>query len=680
MSKAWYALRRTIVPWRFKEMTEELLEKLPQMGVDELIAKVDVEEFFHGQPELQWVEKYCKRLKPFVKKLQNNGIVFSLNPWITVGHCDRGRDGSVNVPGLQTMVGHNGVQCTCCACQLSAPWQEHIRKVWTCYAQLKPDIIWVEDDLRTFNHKPVEFSCFCPLHMKRFSNLVGQEVTREELVAAILKPGKPHPWRKLYMDMQREVILEITNLFAETVHTVSPETSFGLMSSGPRAHCLEGRDWTKLTEAMAVGPKVVSRPPLGNYHESSLRGLYYSADMIRLTRHVLPESVVEQTEVENVPFTQYSKSVSFTFLQMAASYAFGCEGVTMNLFDHLGSPLSEEPELLDMLANEKRYLDALAETCKGKSPQRGVQVLFSDRHSYAKQLAAGSDYMSLMAEDIGLPLTLDTLGLPVTYTDEKVRATTGQIIRSFSDDEITGFLSDGLFLDATAACVLVERGFGKYIGLESIDEPVNCDTIEPLCAEEFHNKSFGGAKGKMLTLTIPNLAGRPRVSRIVADAKAKILSHLVDPDANRKMPGMLAFENSLGGRVVIHLMDWETAWGVAFNTTYRRQQVQAVMKWLNKGPLPIVAPDNVFPLLIRRDMEEQTVLAAFNLTLDDYSSFVAEFADSRKIKSVHILTDKGKWQTSKAISIDHNKGNYTLTYSKPLSYHRPLIVRIRFES
>src|SRR5690554_6514488 len=208
-NNAWYALRRTVVPWRFEEVAQELLQTLPEMRVDELILKIDTEEFTHGQPDSQWVDAYLEKLAGFTPKLTAMGIEFSINPWITVGHNDRARDGSKSIPGLHTMVGHDGTQCTCCACHLCEQWRAHVRDIWSRYARLKPRVIWVEDDIRTWNHSPVQFSCFCERHLARFSQLVGKPVGREELVAAITAPGRPHPWRKLFLDMQRDVQLEV---------------------------------------------------------------------------------------------------------------------------------------------------------------------------------------------------------------------------------------------------------------------------------------------------------------------------------------------------------------------------------------------------------------------------------------------------------------------------------------
>ncbi|NMD87640.1 hypothetical protein HF882_13705 [Victivallis vadensis] len=140
------------------------------------------------------------------------------------------------------MVGHDGSVAKHCACFLSPVWREHIRALWRIYSETRPQVMWVEDDIRTFNHEPVEFGCFCPRHLRLFGERIGRPVEREELVRAILAPGRAHPWRREYLEMQRDIIVENAAFLAKTVHEVSPENSMGLMSSGPRLHCLEGRD------------------------------------------------------------------------------------------------------------------------------------------------------------------------------------------------------------------------------------------------------------------------------------------------------------------------------------------------------------------------------------------------------------------------------------------------------
>ncbi len=163
------------------------------------------------------------------------------------------------------------------------------------------------------------------------------------------------------------------------------------MSSGPRLHCLEGRDWRRFGEALADGGPLYSRPTMGNYFEDSLRGFYDSYDSILLTRRVLPPGAVEQTEVENVPYTRFSKSVAATFVETALSFAFGSHGVTLNLFDHLGTPLREEMEFGRMLAAEKPYLEALAAATRPAGRFRGLRLLHHPDASRDKVLPPGAD-------------------------------------------------------------------------------------------------------------------------------------------------------------------------------------------------------------------------------------------------------------------------------------------------
>ena len=304
---AWYALRRTLPPWRFDELLTELSELAPQFKIDEVIIKIDTEDFSHGHPDVVWAEAYQVQLMQVKQTLDKLGIVYSLNPWITVGHCDRGRDDREKMPGLGIIVGHDGSETKHCACPLSTVWRERVTKLWTIYAETKPHIMWIEDDIRTFNHEPVRFGCFCDRHMELFSQRVGEKVDRETLVEAMLRPGDPHPWRAEYMAMQREIMIETAGWLGKLVHRTSPDTCMGLMSSGPRQHCLEGRDWIRFGEALADGKPLYSRLPMGGYNEVSMRDNYYSHDSIKLTRHVMPKGAIEQTEVENIPYTRYSK-------------------------------------------------------------------------------------------------------------------------------------------------------------------------------------------------------------------------------------------------------------------------------------------------------------------------------------------------------------------------------------
>ena len=78
---AWYALRRTLPLWSFDDNLRELIACLPRYGVDEVIIKVDTEEFTHGQPPYDWIKAYQPKLLQIRDAMRQLGIVYSLNPW-----------------------------------------------------------------------------------------------------------------------------------------------------------------------------------------------------------------------------------------------------------------------------------------------------------------------------------------------------------------------------------------------------------------------------------------------------------------------------------------------------------------------------------------------------------------------------------------------------------------------
>ena len=683
-SRAWYALRRTLPTWSFEENLTELCEQLPRYRVDEIIVKVDTEEFSHGQPPIAWIRMYQEKLFAIKSAMERIGVVYSVNPWITVGHGDRGRDSVRELPGLQCVVGHDGTECRSCACPLSDVWRRNTAEVWGIYAETHPAVVWVEDDIRSFNHSPVEYGCFCPEHLRRFSRRVGRTVTRKELVAALVQAGPPHIWREVYLDLLGETMIDTASFLAKAVHRASPDTSMGLMSSGPRHHCIEGRKWNEFTAALADGKTLYSRPPLGNYSESSLRGLYYSQDSIKITRHCMPPDAIEQTEIENFTFTQYSKSVTFTSLQMAVSFGLGCPGVTMNLYDHAGTPMEAVPEYGRILAEKKDYLNALVERTGQPGVFRGVRVLHHDRASYVRELAGGAGPLDLVEDGAVTVQMLESLGIPTTYDESPVVAVSGQQLAAFSDDAVESMLRGGLLLDAKAATGLFARGFGDLLGVESIAPPRPLFELGPYGAEEYYDPEFGGSDKTFMTLTLSGAAGGARVSVIEPADGAIVISRVVDPDSRRHFPALTAFENRNGGRVIIQCFDLPSAYGIAFTNHFRARQLQHAVRWLFDGPPPLLVRGGVYPLAFRRDCGNGTLLGLVNLTLDVWPSveFVVPAQDSRFADAMRIerLTAAGAWEESEMVSVTHEGKSVVIRYREAVPFDQPVYLAVNWRA
>lgn len=679
---AWYALRRTLPPWRFEQALDELIEQLPRYHVEELIVKVDTEDFSHGHPSIRWLRDYLPNLHAVREALEKLGIVYSLNPWVTLLHADRGWNLRDTLPDGRTMVGHDGNEARACVCPLCPSWKQYIAQLWQLYAQTHPKVIWIEDDIRTFNHDPVRYGCFCPLHLQRFSERMGRHVTRDELVTAMLRPGDPDPCRAAYLNIQADIMIDTARHLARAIHAVDPAINLGLMSSGHYQHAIEGRRWSAFAEALADGRPLYSRPPLGNYHEATLRGLYLSQDSIKGCRHVMPAGAIDQTEVENIPFGPYANSTLFTFLKMAVGFAYGATGVTLNLFSHDGAPMEDDPHVGSMLAERKPMLDALANAVQQPGRYRGVGLLHHERASAAIHLPAGATYDDLLVNHLPAMEQLEAHGIPTTYEPEPVIAAPGQILRAFDDTAIEAMLGTGrgLLIDAVGAGVLIERGFAELIGVERIAPPRPACELGLIAAEHIEHPAFGGGTRAYLTLRTTEHANGPSVSVMSPVADAQVISRFVDADTQPHCPAAFAFENRLGGRVVVQTYDLETAYHVNYCRPARRDMLHAIIRWLwhNESPL-LLHVDGAWPLALRRDGEDTMLVGCFNLSLDDWPNAVFELDGDRRIDpagAIRTLSDDGRWLESTHIRVADEGNLQCVSYGQAVSHRQPLFIQV----
>ncbi|MBL7076392.1 MAG: hypothetical protein ISS31_02870 [Kiritimatiellae bacterium] len=551
--------------------------------------------------------------------------------------------------------------------------------VWGIYAQLQPDVMWIEDDLRNFNHDPVQYGCFCDRHLDRFKSLVGEHVAREALVSHLLASGTPHPYREAYLSMQGEITNEIVEKLSGALRTTAPETTIGLMSSGPFLHVVEGRDWTGLAETSHCHP-LISRPPLGNYSEGSLRGLYASQHSIKLTRAALPAGTVEMTEIENIPFTQYTKSNAFTFLQMAISFAMGCEGVTLNTFDHRGSLMEDDPGVGKMLGGKKAYLSAIKQAANGEGANRGAQLLFDPHYSFRKHLPKDASYSALAVTDEAASRMLEPLGIPCTYGDAPVTVVTGQMLRCLTDADIRDLLRKGLLIDSVAAGILSERGFGAHIGVASLGTRISLKHNGPYAAEEYFNEDFGGEPNDFLTIFLPEYGSMPTIRKFELLQEVTVISHLVDADRAPREPVLFVTDNALGGRVAVFAYELGEAVGTAFYHAARRRQMVHLMKWLSNDRFPAIVHGAVYPLLICRDRPGETFCALFNLMLDPYEKVSIELYDQRVISRISSLSNDGRWvDASQHTLIETDRDHHLITLNQSVTWSTPCCLNVSWE-
>ncbi len=634
-----FMLRRTLFPWKMEETVLEVVRYCTDFDVDEIIWKIDTEEFSHGLPELDRIRAYLPWLNQSRDMLFALGVGMSINPWVTQGMRDAGLNNRAVHPDFEWMTDITGVQANAIACPRSPGWRQWIKEAYALYASTRPRVLWIEDDIRIHGHRPVAWACFCERHLREFGDRLGRAFTREELAAEILRPGAPSPVRAAWLAFEGEAIHSILKEVADAVHAVSPDTHVGLMTSAPWAHAMEIRDWDAVLDALRGDHSFVTvRPCMGNYQENSPRGLYDSWQLVAGTLACLRQPVHACTEIENWPFTRFSKSVRFTRAQILLSAALRCPSMTFNMYDHVGTPLYEEPQYGVMLKEVRARADALAGTYLPEGVDRGIGILQPEDGGRHKRLEPNARYGDLSMNREHWAMPLQALGFSMTYEASDVIAISGKRLEAYAE-RLEPIFSRGVLLDLSALECLLALGRADLVGVQLAETFQRRDRATP--AEEPLDPEFGGSPGTYMTVDHLGLAAR--VGRIVPGPAARAVSRLVNPDREPVQPAFVLSENALGGRVA--LCPYEIGYGAAtwFLNWHRRRQMTAILRWLFRGRLPLAVDGVAWPLPMRTDFGNAIYLSVMNLSLDDWHTMTLAVNDRGARRRAAILRPGGAW-------------------------------------
>ncbi len=669
-----YILRRTLPPWCWRENLDELVEYCQKYKIDEVCVKIDTGTFTHYFPDFEWLENYQKILMTIKKELNAIGVEYSLNPNITQGHGDRGRNIWKQHPDWNMITDYNGIKCLDCACNASVGWREYIKKQWTIYAETKPATIWIEDDLRTFGHGPVSTGCFCDEHIRRFNEYYNKNLTRTEIYKATFAKGKPTETRRQWLKLLNIITCEMVALAKETVHAVSPETFVGLMSSGPHRHTAEGRDWKELHHILAENNNLMlSRPPAGNYREFDLTSLQSGFDVPRLTRHALGAPTIDEGEIESYPYSTYNKSNVYLRLQNIAAMAAGCDALTLNLFDHCGTPMAVNRDTVEALRDMKPFLTGIKKQMVPRGNYKGIQLYFNSKTGLVCELDNETGDISLESCVMAWSAFIQNSGVSITYDDAYVTVLAGQDIRAASDAEIKKMLSEGLLLDATAFKTLSSMGYSKYLG-GKLKSELKLGQELPLAGEHFYNSDFGGKKNHYFSLAIQK--SLPLFIEIEHDIDVIEITEIVDPDIMRIFGGAYLYENELGGRIAIYPFEVSKLVNGFLDPT-RKKMLYQILNWISNDEIPLFMEGEREVLPLRCDFENYLVAMFFNLSHDNLIGISAKmYIADKEIKNAFYLTQNGEWMPFMNIACEDNKVTLNI---EELTFDQPLFVTVNFK-
>jgi hypothetical protein len=565
-----YLLRFQIHPTADAQADAVALAKFcTDAGVQEVVLLMGAEELYPGHFDPEAEDRWFAAVRTAQEVLLGAGLQVSLNPWVTVGHADRGR---ADHNGFAPMVGPDGDTATAQASFACPRWRAWMTAHYARFAALGFRVLWLEDDFRYHNHAPLHWGGgFEPLMLDRLSALAGETVSREQAVAAMTAPGPPHPWRGLLQQVWRTAQLEVADQVARAVEQASQGRSqLGLMSSEPAVHAVEGRDWPALFQALAIEGRVSHRPHFAPYSDAPGKSLSRTVWMLEHQRALRPANVLCEPEIENWPHTAWSKSDTQTWSELVAAQLAGSDAMMLNLHPMQSKRAERFPQVADLLRRSRHALDWIAERFPRDLTTQGVGIAFTP--DAAAHLHTTHPHRTDLTELVTEPgATADYLlryGVPVTAGKAPVQALFGTAAWAFDEDELRAMLTGGLLLDGTAAAVLTERGFADLLGVR-VDTLVQreqqpapepgpyaaevvtwSDALAPLTG---HVGALDFELSSLSTDSWLSVNVQPALARIepLPGTYVEVWTRVVTADGSFWGPGRTSFVNELGGRVVV---------------------------------------------------------------------------------------------------------------------------------
>ena len=438
----------------------------------------------YGYPKNEDHAKAADKLAETARRLREKGIRVAMQLSNSIGHGQYMM--FMDCSGLvfedspvRKMVGYDGAQADYAFCwndpyfrnYLTEHIRDYIRKV-------RPAELWIDDDFRAKNHKPVDFGCFCDDCIARFNEENGTAFTREALVEEYLYGDIEV--RQRYIQFTCDGLARVMEEICRAVHEESPETVVALQNGTNGGYTGHGHKYLLDVMYQATGKAPMYRAGGGSYDDFDPNAILFKAYYDIAWQHAkLPEYVkCRCPEIENLPNTALGKTMCGTALEATLNFANGSTGISFAMLE----PLPEDDPFYEKgfarFAALHPYWQHLAEVSE-KSVHGGITYAYS-KLAHLRQLMPEEGMECLSDDKSNCANCLVRDGIPVGF-DQREKAVYllhPEAARQMTRQELEQLLTENVVTDGESVEYLQSLGIDLGVGTVACDEAQHLTAVE----------------------------------------------------------------------------------------------------------------------------------------------------------------------------------------------------------
>jgi hypothetical protein len=157
-------------------------------------------------------------------------------------------------------------------------------------------------------------------------------------------------------------------------------------------------------------------------------------------------------------------------------------------------------------------------------------------------------------------------------------------------------------------------------------------------------------------------------------AGAEILTNFLDGEEKPVTPGMIRFENKLGGRIAITALDLTNNGSSAVINYKKKEIMRQTIEWLGQEPLPIFVKHlpNIFCIYNKSISNNEAIVVLINLCSDTFESISIDLAPAWQNATFEWLNDAGDWDPKTVEANDR-----TINIKLSLALMTPVILKLK---